>query len=100
MMEVDKWASFPKREPEYVVRKFYGNIEYYLVYDFDGETHMLAYIHWTANIEKDSVGLLSFSRYSSYEFIDVFAIDYCVGFIKLGYTYYIIDKEAVYFIDN
>ena len=93
MMQVDKWASFSKWEPEYVAQKFYGNVEYHLVYDFDGETHMLAYIHWTANIEKDSVGLLSFSRYSSYEFIDAFAIDHCVEFLKLDHTYYVIDKE-------
>jgi len=54
---------------------------------------MLAYIHWTANVEKDNIGLLSFSRYSTYEFIDAFAIDYCVGFLKLDHTYYVINKE-------
>ena len=99
-MKVDKWASFSKKQPEYVLQKFYGKIEYYLVYDFDEKTHMLAYIHWAANIEKDSVGLLSFSRYSAYEFIDTFAIDHCVRFLKLGHTYYVIDKEFVHFVDD
>ena len=99
-MEVDKWAAFPKRQPEYISKKFYGNVEYYLVYEFDSKTYMLAYIHWAADIEQDNIGLLSFSRYGTYEFIDIYAIDHCVGFFQLGNIYYIIDKESIYLIDE
>lgn len=91
-MEVDKWAIFPKKPPEFILQKFYGNVEYYLVYEFDGETYMLAYIQWAKNVKKDNIGLLSFSKYGNYEFIDICAINYCVGFFKVDNTYYIIDK--------
>ena len=91
-MGVDKWAAFPKKPPEFILQKFYGNVEYYLTYEFDGKIHMLAYIHWAANIKED-VELLSFSRYGAYEFIDAFAIDHCVGFFNLNRINYIIDKE-------
>ncbi len=79
-MEVDKWAAFPKRPSEFILQKFYGDVEYYLTYEFDEKIHMLAYIHWATNIKKDNVELLSFTRYGTHEFIDVFAIDHCVGF--------------------
>ena len=37
---------------------FYENIEYYLLtYEFEGKIHMLAYIHWTADVREDSAGL-------------------------------------------
>ena len=54
---------------------------------------MLAYIHWTTNVKEDSVGLLSFSRFGAYEFIDACAIDHCVGFFNCNEVFYIIDKE-------
>src|SRR6266498_2360118 len=92
-MEVDKWASFPRKTPEFIPQKFYGQVEYYLAYRFNKKTYMLAYIHWAADIREDSVGLISFQRYGAHEFIDAFAIDHCVGFFQLRNTYYIIDKE-------
>ncbi|UZO18446.1 uncharacterized protein OCT59_009759 [Rhizophagus irregularis] len=54
IMEVDKWAAYLKRPPEFILQKFYGNIEYYLTYEFEGKVHMLAYIHWTTNITPHS----------------------------------------------
>jgi hypothetical protein len=95
-MEVDKWATFPKKPSEFILCKFYGNIEYYLTYEFEGEIHMLAYIHWATNVEEDSVGLLSFSKYGAHEFIDACAIDHCVGFFNHNGIYSIIDKEFEY----
>jgi hypothetical protein len=92
-MEVDKWTAFPKKQPEYILQKFYGNVEYYLTYEFDEEIHMLAYIHWANNVKKDNIGLLTFKRFSNFEFIDAFAIEYCVEFFKLDNIYYIIDKK-------
>lgn len=94
-MEVDKWTNFPRRTPEFISKAFFGNIEYYLAYEFEEETHMLAYIHWTNEVEVDNIGLLSFSGYGPHEFIDVCAIDHCVGFIKINQVYYIIDKEEL-----
>ncbi|CAB5147291.1 unnamed protein product [Rhizophagus irregularis] len=34
-------------------RPFYGNIEYYLMYEFNNEKSMLAYINWTASVSTD-----------------------------------------------
>ncbi len=90
---MDKWAAFPKRSSEFILQKFYGNIEYYLTYEFDGKIYILAYIHWVANVKKDHIDLLSFSEFGAHEFIDAFAIDHCIGFFNLNRMYYIIDKE-------
>ena len=49
------------------------------------------------NVEEDSVGLQSFSKYGAHEFIDACAIDHCVGFFNHNGIYYIIDKEFEYF---
>ena len=92
-MEVDKWTAFPNSPSEFILQKFYGNVEYYLTYEFDGKIHILAYIHWVANIKKEHIDLLSFSGYSAHEFIDAFVIDHCVGFFNLNGTSYIVDKE-------
>jgi hypothetical protein len=92
-MEIDKWASFSRKTPEFISQVFYGEIEYYLVYEFNNKTYMLAYIHWAADIEEDSVGLISFRKYGAYEFIDAFAIDHCVGFFQLRNAYYVIDNK-------
>ena len=62
-------------------------------HEFERKIHMLAYIHWTTNVKEDSVGLLSFSRFGAYEFINACAIDHCVGFFNCNEVFYIIDKE-------
>lgn len=92
-MYVDKWANFPRKTPEFIPKVFFGNVEYYLVYEFEEETHMLAYVHWADKVKEDDVGLLLFLEYGSHEFIDAYAIDRCVGFLKIGRNYYIVDKE-------
>jgi len=99
-MEIDKWINFPKKTPEFISKVFYGNIEYYLTYEFEEKIHMLAYIHWTNKVEEDNMGLLSFLGYGSYEFIDAYAIDHCVGFIKINRIYYIVDKEFIGELNN
>src|ERR1043166_9312226 len=82
-MYIDKWANFPKKISEFIFKVFFGNIEYYLTYEFEGEMHILAYIHWANEVKKDDIGLLSFLGYGSHQFIDACAIDRCVGFIKI-----------------
>ena len=96
-MYVDKWANFPKRIPEFIPKTFFGNVKYYLLYEFEQEMHMLAYIQWAASVKEDNVGVLSFLDYGAHEFIDAHAIDHCVEFFKINRIYYIVDKE---FTDN
>src|SRR2546429_8167654 len=93
-MEVDKWAKFKNRQPEFITKAFYGIIEFFFLYDFDDQKEMLAYIHWTKPVTRDHAGTLSFNGFSYYDFIRVSAIDRCVGFFQLGNKYYIIDKDA------
>ncbi|CAI2189634.1 16908_t:CDS:2 [Funneliformis geosporum] len=73
--------------------QFYGQVEYYLVYEFEEQTYMLAYVYWAANIIEDNIGLISFQKYDAHEFIDLSAIDCCIGFFQLRNTYYVIDKK-------
>ena len=35
IMEVDRWASFLRKTPGFVLKKFYGQVEYYPAYEFD-----------------------------------------------------------------
>ena len=93
-MEVDKWAKFKHHQSEFKTKTFYGIIEFFLLYDFDGQKEMLAYIHWSRPVTKDHVGILSFNGFSYYDFVRVSAINQCVGFFQLGNKYYIIDKDA------
>ncbi|EXX66249.1 hypothetical protein RirG_125590 [Rhizophagus irregularis DAOM 197198w] len=46
----------------------------------------IAYIHWIADVREDSVGLISFQKLGAHEFIDVFAIDHCVGVFQIKTT--------------
>jgi hypothetical protein len=94
-MEIDKWAKFLYREPEFITKTFYGIIEFFFLYDFNGEKEMLAYICWTNPVIEDNLGVLFFNGFSYYDFIRVSAIDRCVGFFQLGNKYYIIDKDIV-----
>lgn len=55
----------------------------------------LMYISNYPLVKEDNIRLLSFLGNESHEFIDVCAIDHCVGFIKINQTYYIIDKEEL-----
>ena len=55
---------------------------------------MLAYINWSTPVSTDSAGLKYFTKFAGYDFIDIIAIDRCVGFIKVDSKYYIVDKEA------
>ena len=40
-MEVDKWAKFKYCQPEFITKTFYGIIEFFFLYDFDGQKEML-----------------------------------------------------------
>ena len=59
------------------------------------QNKMLANVTWTNEVTKDALGTTFFINNGSTQFIDVTAIDRCVGFMKLGCKTYIIDKECM-----
>ena len=93
-IEVDIYAQYRNRPSVFEIREFYGNIEYYLLYEFDKKMTMLAKICWTQETNEDIVGVRSFIGFGAYEFIDASAIDHCVGFLKINDIYHIVDKEV------
>lgn len=95
-MEVDKWAHIPSATPEFIIKTFYAQVNYFLVYKYKDQEKMLANIKWTSEINEDALGTTFFiGNDGSTQFIDVTAIDRCVGFMKLGRKTYIIDKECM-----
>lgn len=55
---------------------------------------MLAYIKVCNNVYiNEQLGYKYFTKFKTYEFIDIQIIDHCVGFLKLRNQYYIIDKD-------
>ena len=56
---------------------------------------MLANVTWSNEVTKDALGTIYFVGDGSTQFIDVTAIDRCVGFMKLGRKTYVIDKECM-----
>nr|CAG8687754.1 12641_t:CDS:2 [Entrophospora candida] len=54
----------------------------------------LVFIQLTSRlIEDTNLEIKYFTKFTTYEFIDVRLIDHCIGLFKLGSKYYIIDKE-------
>ena len=60
---------------------------------------MLAYIQWASNLHIDRYGTKTFNGFASNEFIEVKYVDRCVGFMKIGDIFYILDKENQVIID-
>ena len=56
---------------------------------------MLANVTWSNKVTKDALDTTFFIGNGSTQFIDITAIDRCIGFIKLGRKTYIIDKECM-----
>ena len=93
-MKVDKWAAFKNRASQFEVQEFYGRVEYYFVHQFNGDTHLMAFVQWTQKIIEDEYGLKFFREFGIKQFIDIRVIDRCIGFLKYGNILYIIDKEV------
>ena len=93
-MKVDKWAAFKNRAPQFEIQEFYGRVEYYFVHQFNGKTHLMAFVHWTQNVNEDEYGLKFFREFGIKQFIDVRVIDRCIGFLKCKNILFIIDKEV------
>jgi hypothetical protein len=93
-MEVDKLAHRPNATPEFITKTFYAQVNYFFVYKYKDQEKMLANVKWTNNVNEDALGITFFvGDEGSTQFIDVTAIDRCVGFMRLGRKTYIIDKE-------
>jgi hypothetical protein len=99
-LEVDKWAHIPSATPEFITRSFYAQVNYFLVYKYMDRKIMLANVKWANEVNEDSLGTTSFVGDGSTQFIDVTAINRCVGFMKLGRKTYIVDKECMEEWDN
>ena len=59
------------------------------------QERMLANVKWSNEVNEDALGTNFFVGEGSTQFIDITAIDRCVGFMKLGRKTYIIDKECM-----
>src|SRR3989337_1161653 len=93
-MKIDKWAAFKNRIPQFEIQEFYGRVEYYFVHQFNGDTHLMAFVQWTQNVMKDEYRLKYFREFGTKQFIDVRVIDRCIGFLKCENILFIIDKEV------
>ena len=74
------------------MRMFYGRVYFYFLHRYKGEKRKLAYIHNAANVKRASFELQTFQKFGVTEFIDVSTIKCCVGFFKIGLSYYVIEK--------
>lgn len=81
--------------PEFIEKNFYAQVNYFFVYKFMSQERMVANVTWTNKVNEDALGTVFFTGDGSTQFIDVTAIDRCVGFMKLGRKTYIIDKESM-----
>ncbi|GBC03731.1 hypothetical protein RclHR1_00530006 [Rhizophagus clarus] len=54
----------------------------------------MAFVQWTQNVIEDEYGLKYFREFGVEQFIDVRVIDRCIGFLKCGNSFFIIDKEV------
>lgn len=53
---------------------------------------MLAYIKNVKNARKGPYGIYCFEEFGDYEFVDVSMIRRCVGFLRVGKYFYVINK--------
>lgn len=90
-MDVDIYAHYKNRKPQFENRAFYGTIKYFLLHNYQKKTNMLAYIQWTGPIHKDRYNGRSFSRMGGYEFIEARSINRCVSFYCINKKWYILD---------
>ena len=54
---------------------------------------MFAYVHKIDKYEEDNYGQIYFSKFGSFQFIEIIGIDRCVGFFKIRNLFYILDRE-------
>ncbi|CAG8591204.1 4690_t:CDS:2 [Gigaspora margarita] len=57
-----------------------------------GKYQLFAYIHNVKNVRKGLCDLYSYEEFGDYEFVDVSRIQKCIGFLRVGKCFYVIDK--------
>ena len=73
-----------------------GQIEYFMVHNYQNQEQMFAYVRKIKKLEKSDANLKSFDSFGSLQFVEVIGIDRTVGFFEVydKKNYYIIDKYA------
>jgi len=86
-------ANAPRRLVE---KEIYGEVEYFIVHEYNGSERIFASVHKTDH-ESDNYGQIYFKKFSNFQFIEVIGIDRCVGFFKVDgrNLFYILDRERI-----
>jgi hypothetical protein len=76
--------------------EIFGQIEYFMVHEFQNQERMFAYVRKIKKLEKNSVNLKFFDSFGPLQYVEVIGIDRNVGFFEVPLEkkkyYYIIDK--------
>ena len=78
-----------------VSEEIFGEIEYFIMHEYNGLNRMFAYIWKINKYEEDNYGQIYFNKFGSFQFIEVIGIDRCVGFFKIENLFYILDRERI-----
>ena len=54
-MKIDKWAHIPSATPEFIIKTFYAQVNYFLVYKYKDQEKMLANVKWTSEVNEDAL---------------------------------------------
>ncbi|CAG8682702.1 46280_t:CDS:10 [Gigaspora margarita] len=81
LYELEVNIAKPREAKKYELQQFFEKYQ------------LLAYIHNARNARKGLYGIYSFEEFGDYEFVDVSMVQKCVGFMKVGKCFYIIDKS-------
>ncbi|CAG8840813.1 18665_t:CDS:2, partial [Racocetra persica] len=77
MYELETNIARPKDPEKYELRKYFGCVQFYFYYVFQGKYQLLAYIHNVKNVRKGLYNLYNFEEFGEYEFVDVSTIRRC-----------------------
>ena len=78
-----------------VSEEIFGEVEYFIMHKHNESERMFAYIRKIDKYMDDNYGQIYFSKFGSYQFIEVIGIDRCVGFFKIENLFYILDREKI-----
>jgi hypothetical protein len=70
-------------------------VQYFITHEHDGSSRIFAYVRKTDNYAEDNYGQIHFSKFGSFQFIEVIGIDRCVGFFRIENLSYILDRERI-----
>ncbi len=78
-----------------VSEEIFGEVEYFIMHKHNKSERMFAYVRKIDKYYEDNYGQIYFSKFGSYQFIEVIGIDRCVGFFKIENLFYILDRERI-----